>query len=69
MQGRMHYYEGYAQNIITMPVRALRLTGADVLMLTNASGGINPNFTPGDLMLIEDHINLSGSSPLRGKEI
>ncbi len=69
MQGRLHYYEGYAQDVITIPIRALRLLGAEVLVLTNAAGGINFDFEPGDLMLIEDHINFSGMSPLRGENI
>jgi len=69
MQGRLHYYEGYAQDVITIPLRALRLLGAEVLVLTNAAGGINQEFVPGDLMLIEDHINFSGMSPLRGENL
>ncbi|MDL2225975.1 purine-nucleoside phosphorylase [Eubacteriales bacterium OttesenSCG-928-M02] len=66
MQGRVHYYEGYSQQEITLPVRTLRLCGAEILFLTNAAGGINLDFSPGDLMLIDDHINFSGQSPLMG---
>ncbi len=66
MQGRVHYYEGYAQQLITMPVRVMRLLGVKQLVLTNAAGGVNLNFAPGDLMLISDHINFSGSNPLIG---
>lgn len=66
MQGRFHYYEGYTQQEITLPIRALRLCGAQMVLFTNAAGGINLDFSPGDLMLIDDHINFSGSSPLIG---
>ena len=66
MQGRFHYYEGYSQEEITLPIRVLRILGAEILLLTNASGGINESFRPGDLMLIRDHINFSGTSPLIG---
>ena len=69
MQGRLHYYEGYAQDVITIPIRVLRLLGAEALVLTNAAGGINTSFVPGDLMLIDDHINFSGMSPLRGENL
>lgn len=69
MQGRVHYYEGYSLAEVTFYVRVLRLMGVDTLILTNAAGGLNPSFRPGDLMLIEDHINLLGLvglSPLHG---
>lgn len=69
MQGRFHYYEGYTQQQITLPIRALRAMGAEILFLTNASGGICHTFTPGDLMMIDDHINFSGTSPLIGENV
>lgn len=68
-QGRAHYYEGYSPAQITMPVRVMRRLGIQTLIVTNAAGGINPDFNPGDLMLIRDHINLpgmAGHNPLRG---
>ncbi len=67
LQGRSHYYEGYSLEEITHPVRVMRELGAEVLIVTSASGGINRNFRPGDLMLITDHINLMGVNPLRGR--
>lgn len=66
MQGRFHYYEGYDLNQVTLPIRLMRRLGVEILILTNAAGGIDPTFTPGDLMLIEDHINMQGANPLRG---
>ena len=66
MQGRIHYYEGVSQRELTLPVRVLRAIGVETLILTNACGGVNLSFNPGDLMLISDHINLSGSNPLIG---
>jgi purine-nucleoside phosphorylase len=72
MQGRTHFYEGYSVQQITLPVRVMRLLGVSTLIVTNAAGGINPNFKAGDLMLIVDHINLiglSGSNPLRGPNL
>ncbi|MBQ2960705.1 MAG: purine-nucleoside phosphorylase [Oscillospiraceae bacterium] len=69
MQGRVHYYEGYEQQLITMPVRVMHLLGVKRLVLTNAAGGVNLNFQPGDLMLISDHINFSGSNPLIGANL
>ncbi|KAL1772241.1 purine nucleoside phosphorylase [Sigmodon hispidus] len=69
MQGRFHMYEGYSLSKMTFPVRVFHLLGVDMLIVTNAAGGLNPNFEVGDIMLIRDHINLpgfSGQNPLRG---
>lgn len=66
MQGRFHYYEGYSLEQVTFPVRVLGRLGVSRLIVTNAAGGINPQFVAGDLMLIRDHINLMGVNPLRG---
>ena len=63
MQGRFHYYEGYTQQEITFPVRVMKALGVNTIVVTNAAGGANTNFKPGDLMLIKDHINLSGNNP------
>lgn len=67
MQGRFHYYEGYTQQEITFPVRVMKALGVETIIVTNAAGGANENYKPGDLMVIKDHINLSGSNPLLGK--
>ena len=69
LQGRIHYYEGHPQQVITIPVRVMALLGVQKLILTNAAGGVNLNFYPGDLMLISDHINFSGSNPLIGQNL
>lgn len=69
LQGRVHYYEGYSISQITMPVRVMQRLGIETLLLTNAAGGINPEFEAGNLMLIRDHLNLpglGGRNPLRG---
>ena len=72
MQGRVHYYEGYSMGQVVLPVRVLQRMGIEMLIVTNAAGAVNPNFSPGDLMLITDHINLigmAGLNPLRGPNI
>lgn len=66
MQGRFHYYEGYTMQEVTYPVYIMGHMNVKTLLVTNAAGGINRNFEPGDLMLITDHINLTGDNPLRG---
>jgi purine-nucleoside phosphorylase len=69
MQGRFHFYEGYHMNSVTLPILVLRQLGVKKIIITNASGGVNTKFKPGDLMLITDHINYSGTNPLIGKNL
>ena len=69
LNGRIHYYEGYTQQEITMPVRIMKKLGVETLIITNAAGGVNLDFTVGAVMLIKDHINYSGANPLIGKNL
>ena len=66
LQGRLHYYEGHPMPLLTLPVRIMQRLGVQTLILTNAAGGVNKDYRPGDLMLITDHINYSGMNPLIG---
>ncbi len=67
MQGRFHYYEGYGMDLITYPIRVMKFLGIQYLFVSNASGGINPQFDTGDIMVIRDHINNFPENPLRGR--
>ena len=69
MKGRVHYYEGYPIQDVVLPARLMKLMGAKILFLTNASGGINPSFTAGDFMMLTDHVSLWAPNPLIGANI
>ena len=69
MKGRVHYYEGYEMEDVVLPIRLMKMLGAEILILTNAAGGIDPSYMPGDLMLIEDQIAAFVPSPLRGQNL
>lgn len=67
MQGRFHFYEGYSMKEVTFPVRVMKFLGVEKLIVSNASGGVNPNYKVGDIVLIKDHVNMMPEHPLRGK--
>jgi purine-nucleoside phosphorylase len=69
MQGRVHFYEGYPLTRVTCPVRVMKKLGVKILIISNAAGGLNPMFTPGDVMVISDHINFTGQNPLIGPNL
>jgi len=69
MQGRFHYYEGYSMKEVTFPVRVMKQIGINTLFVSNASGGLNPDYKVGDVVIISDHINFFPEHPLRGKNM
>jgi purine-nucleoside phosphorylase len=68
-QGRFHYYEGYEMHQVVMPVRVMKMLGAQYIFLSNAAGAVNPDFKKGELMLVDDHINMQSANPLRGMNL
>ena len=69
LSGRFHYYEGYSTKEVTFPIRVLRSLGVQILIITNAAGGLNPLFLPGTIMIMRDHLNFLGENPLRGTNV
>ncbi len=69
LQGRLHYYEGHCMSEVVYPVRSLAMLGIQKLVLTNSAGGLNPNMSPGDFMVIDDHMNFMGDNPLKGPNL
>jgi purine-nucleoside phosphorylase len=69
MEGRVHFYEGYDLERVTFPVRVMRKVGIEILIVSNAAGALNPNYAAGDVMVIADHINLTGQNPLIGPNL
>jgi len=69
LSGRFHYYEGYSTKEVTFPIRVLRSLGVQILIITNAAGGLNPLFLPGTIMIMRDHLNFLGENPLRGVNV
>lgn len=69
MQGRFHYYEGYSMQDVTYPIRVMQKLGIEKIIITNACGGLDPNLTPGDLLVIDNHINFMGDNPLIGPNL
>ena len=67
MQGRFHFYEGYSMKEVTFPVRVMKYLGVEKLIVSNASGGVNPNYSVGEIVILKDHVNMMPEHPLRGK--